>query len=66
MKRIHVEEYEYFVVTQYGQANIPRVVSGRRADHRSAPVADFPDIQTCRLYQGQIRAMCKINALYRS
>ena len=30
------------MVTRYGQADIPREVSGRRADRRSAPAADFP------------------------
>ena len=30
------------MVTRYGQADVPREVSGRRADRRSAPAADFP------------------------
>ena len=29
------------MVTWYGQADIPREVNGRRADHRSTPAADF-------------------------
>ena len=32
------------MVTRYGQADIPREVSGRRVDHRSAQAADFPSI----------------------
>ena len=32
------------MVTRYGQADIPREVSDRRVDHRSAQAADFPSI----------------------